>query len=150
MYARGMILDMQRISESGRSMHQIPRYETDEKTTAKHRLWIITSTQTTVCGSRCSASSSWLCPFWSAWPSSQRFLCPFLCCSKTDGTALWLTSQQTSHTQRVPSLSAPASSTPAALKSSTTRSESPACLLLATKAVSSKIAAILVAATCLL
>jgi hypothetical protein len=31
MFARGMILDMQRINESGRSMHEIPRYTSDEK-----------------------------------------------------------------------------------------------------------------------
>ena len=38
MYARGMVLDMERISKSGRSIHQIPKYETTDKTSDAHRL----------------------------------------------------------------------------------------------------------------
>lgn len=38
MYARGMILDMQRISQGGRTMHQIPKYQTQQTDTDKSRL----------------------------------------------------------------------------------------------------------------
>ena len=36
MYARGIINDMKRMDESGRSMHEIPKYKADFKEGLRH------------------------------------------------------------------------------------------------------------------